>query len=613
MNDGGEHRKTLNGFQKFANSFKKIFVDLWDNIKNNTSGKILSDNLNETLNGLGELREKVFGMVDSHQYLTTYDETIKSIKSLEKELQYYQGVLEEGIITEEQYAQHTEGIIEKLNKAKDSLSFETSPETIKSLKDMQGFILNELQNIINEKNAKLNELEIQFDNGIIDKDGYNETYEQLNDYYSKVFDKSAEYYQKIYDNASKYSGKEIGVVVEMHTNKLKIESEEYANHLAKEDEYYKSRLELAQKAEKTELDNYTLTLSEEEKANLSAKQKEIIIKEQKADIQKKYNQIYKNIFTDHYNKIEILEEEHQLRILDIEEETQRERSNIISRYQDAIYDEYRKYYETLEVMKEEYSNVDEVDLGSQELTTIGGFSSSILEMNKFSKSFQLMKDNIKKQKEELVQQFEDGVITEEAFNKSYAQLDQLESEVNDSLKGLGKSFSEWSVDIANIVNAAVGMWAQMYSQIADLQYQNEMYRIEKLKEQYDKETEILQEKLEEQEALYEKHNQNVSDIEGELQTARGDRRLFLLDQINSEMQKREQSWAQQQKIAKQQDQLEKKKEQLEQRQKAAEQKRNKQQQKVQIAQATASTALAVTNALAVQPWFLRSCTCCCCC
>ena len=564
LNDSGENRKTLNGFQKFANSFKKIFVDLWDNIKNNTSGKLLSDNLNETLNGLGELREKVFGVADSYTYLTTKTEDLKHL----------------------------------------NMKMDISTDTIQSLKDMREFMINELQKIINDKNAKLNELEIQFENGIIDKDEYNAAYEQLNGYYKKLFDKSAEYYKKIYDNANKYSGKEIGVVVEMHTNKLKIESEEYANELAKEDEYYKSRLELAQKAEKTELDNYTLTLSEEEKANLSAKQKEIIIKEQKADIQKKYNQIYKNIFTDHYNKVEILEEEHQLRILDIEEETQRERSNIISRYQDAIYDEYRKYYETLEVMKEEYSNVDEVDLGSQELTTIGGFSASILEMNKFSKSFKLMKDNIKKQKEELVQQFEDGVITEEAFNKSYAQLDQLESEVNDSLKGLGKSFSEWSVDIANIVNAAVGMWAQMYSQIADLQYQNEMYRIEKLKEEYDKETEILQEKLEEQEALYEKHNQNVSDIENELQTARGDRRLFLLDQINSEMQKREQSWAQQQKIQKQQEQLEIKKQKLEERQKAAEQKRNKQNQKVQIAQATASTALAVTNALAVQPWFL---------
>ena len=131
-----------------------------------------------------------------------------------------------------------------------------------------------------------------------------------------------------------------------------------------------------------------------------------------------------------------------------------------------------------------------------------------------------------------------------------------------------------------------------------------MYRIEKLQEEYDDETETLREALEEQEELFEKHNQNVNDIEGELETARGDRRLFLLDQINSEMMKREQAWAQQQKIAKQQEQLEKKKEQLEQRQKAAEQKRKKQNQKVKIAQATASTALAVTNALAVQPWFL---------
>ena len=41
-----------------------------------------------------------------------------------------------------------------------------------------------------------------------------------------------------------------------------------------------------------------------------------------------------------------------------------------------------------------------------------------------------------------------------------------------------------------------------------------------------KETDAIEskEKLEEQEALYEKHNQNVSDIENELQTARGDRR-----------------------------------------------------------------------------------------
>lgn len=206
-------------------------------------------------------------------------------------------------------------------------------------------------------------------------------------------------------------------------------------------------------------------------------------------------------------------------------------------------------------------------------------------------------------------------ITQEEYDKEKEIIDKQLKDVDDYAKELGNiltrivknfgdNWKEIAVNSAQLGAAVVGIFSQMYSQIADLQYQNEMHRIEKLQEDYDKETELLQEKLEEQEELYEKHNQNVESIEGELETARGDRRLFLLDQINSEMMKREQAWAQQQKIAKQQEQLEKKKKALEDRQKAAEQKRNKQNQKVQIAQATASTALAVTNALSVSPWFL---------
>ena len=206
-------------------------------------------------------------------------------------------------------------------------------------------------------------------------------------------------------------------------------------------------------------------------------------------------------------------------------------------------------------------------------------------------------------------------ITQEEYDKEKEIIDKQLKDVDNYAKELGNiltrivknfgdNWKEIAVNSAQLGAAVVGIFSQMYSQIADLQYQNEMYRIEQLQEDYDDETETLREALEEQEELFEKHNQNVNDIEGELETARGDRRLFLLDQINSEMMKREQAWAQQQKIAKQQEQLQKKKDALEDRQKAAEQKRNKQNQKVQVAQATASTALAVTNALAVQPWFL---------
>ena len=418
---------------------------------------------------------------------------------------------------------------------------------------------------------------------------------ELYDYYVEEYNLTKEQKQSLYDFLSRYSGAEIGLVIETLNNRLKIEKEYFEREKSEEDSRYKELLNQAMNAEQKELDNVKLT--EKEKLN----------------IKKKYDVLYSQIHDDHYKMVDNINLKHKTNELILEDEANRERSGIITKYHDTVYNEFRKHYEQLEELRENYTNIEDVDLGSSELTTVGSFASSIAEMKKFKQEYKNTLNDIQKQKDELNKQRQDGVISEEEFNNTFAQLDLLETEVKQSLKEISLNWKEWTVGLAQVTNAVVGMWAQMYSQIADLQYQNEMYRIEKLQEEYDKETEILQDALDKQEELFEKHNQNVNDIEGELETARGDRRLFLLDQINSEMMKREQAWAQQQKIQKQQEQLEKKKEALEQRQKAAEQKRNKQNQKVQIAQATASTALAVTNALAVQPWFLRSCTCRCCC
>ena len=191
-----------------------------------------------------------------------------------------------------------------------------------------------------------------------------------------------------------------------------------------------------------------------------------------------------------------------------------------------------------------------------------------------------------------------------SLEQSRDDLENLEKEIDSFTQSTSMNLLKWSQTISELFVAAFDSIGQIVSGFAEAAYNNEMNRIEELEKLYDEENEALDKKFKEQEELYEKHNQNVQDIEGELETARGDRRLFLLDQINSEMLKREQAWAQQQKIAKQQDQLEKKQKQLEKQREAAEKKRNKAQQKVQIAQALASTALAVTNALAVQPWFL---------
>lgn len=409
---------------------------------------------------------------------------------------------------------------------------------------------------------------------------------ELYNYYVEEYKLTETEKTKLYDFLTRYSGAEIGLVIDTLNNRLKIEKEYFEREKSEEDSRYKELLNQAMNAEQKELDNVKLT--EKEKLN----------------IKKKYDVLYSQIHDDHYKMMDNINLKHKTNELILEDEANRERSGIITKYHDTVYNEFRKHYEQLEELRENYTNIEDVDLGSSELSTVGSFASAIAQMTKFKQEYKNTLNDIQKQKDELNKQRQDGVISEEEFNNTFAQLDLLETEVKQSLKEISLNWKEWSVGLAQVTNAVVGMWAQMYSQIADLQYQNEMHRIEKLQEEYDKETEILQDALDKQEELFEKHNQNVNDIEGELETARGDRRLFLLDQINAEMMKREQAWAQQQKIQKQQEQLEKKKEQLEQRQKAAEQKRNKQNQKVQIAQATASTALAVTNALAVQPWFL---------
>ena len=235
---------------------------------------------------------------------------------------------------------------------------------------------------------------------------------------------------------------------------------------------------------------------------------------------------------------------------------------------------------------------------------MGSFTTQILEMNKFKDEYKKTIENIAKQKAELQKQFEEGVITPDAYAKQMNELQVFEKETKDSLNNISMDWKDWATGLAEVASAMISMWSQTFSMLADMQYNNEMKRIEELEKSYDEELELLQEKYDEEEELFKKHNDNVNAIEGELQTARGDRRLFLLDQINSEMQKREQAFATQQKIAKQQEQLEKKKKQLEDQKDKAEQKRNEQNKKVQIAQGLANTAVAVTNALAVSPWFL---------
>lgn len=113
----------------------------------------------------------------------------------------------------------------------------------------------------------------------------------------------------------------------------------------------------------------------------------------------------------------------------------------------------------------------------------------------------------------------------------------------------------------------------------------------------EQELEIQQDAYDRAEEAANAHKDRMNDIEDELSEARGARREFLIDQLAQQEKAYLEDLAAQQRAAEAKEKLEKKQE-------ALEKKRRQQEKKAQIQQAIINTYTAVSNALAVQPWFL---------
>lgn len=511
-------------------------------------------------------------------------------------------------------------------------------------------------------------VEYTADIALIEKNMQDTSLESLKKYYQQMIvetEKANDKYGKV---SEEYSGHFIGIVNNRILAERQLERNNYNNSLQELEKWKDEAFEVEKKAEERLLQSAKVEEEKALALVKGNAELENQIREQFANnrmqIMEQSNSNLIAIEQRYESKKYALTLEYLNKTREIEVKGAEERNDIIAQYNDKILVQYEKHFDSLLMQYEHFNNVSNLDLQDGNLQFIATFAQRGEALAKYGESFIAMAEVIEERQEKLNKDFIDGIISDEVYSISSQNLDLLRKQnanvlnqmgvdwqsymkkkketvaklaeldkqlkegiidqetydnekkkLDDFLKNLGNSFTtifknfggSFEKVVASSVElgaAVVGIWSQMYSQIADLQYQNEMYRIEQLREAYDKETKELEDKLDEQKELYEKYNESVQSIEDELQTARGDRRLFLLDQINEEMMKREQAWAQEQKIQKQQEQLEKKKEALEARQKAAEQKRNKQNQKVQVAQATASTALAITNALSVQPWFL---------
>ena len=157
---------------------------------------------------------------------------------------------------------------------------------------------------------------------------------------------------------------------------------------------------------------------------------------------------------------------------------------------------------------------------------------------------------------------------------------------------------------STLLYEVAGQWKQMIAQWVGaisglLQTLNDtqMQLIENQLAEVEHQLEIQEEAYEKAEEAAEEHKNKMDDIEDELSEARGSRRQFLIDTYAAQQAAYLEDLAAQQKAAEEKEKLEKK-------QQALEKQRKQQEKKANVQQALINTFTAVSNALAVQPWFV---------
>ena len=191
--------------------------------------------------------------------------------------------------------------------------------------------------------------------------------------------------------------------------------------------------------------------------------------------------------------------------------------------------------------------------------------------------------------------FDQKLISPEQYAEIMEQLDSLTTQVIEAGTDVKEKLKDLPADFVASLNTYVQAVGQTISGILsafqDLQENNFEYQQNML----DKEANMLDNKLSKIDEIYQKHKDNVSSIEDELASARGDRREHLIDQLNNETFAQRQAWMEEKKIQKE-------KEANERKQEALAKKKRKEQKKWQLAQAIISGALAITNGFATKPF-----------
>jgi len=197
--------------------------------------------------------------------------------------------------------------------------------------------------------------------------------------------------------------------------------------------------------------------------------------------------------------------------------------------------------------------------------------------------------------EKLNTDLHDGLILPETYNAVLRQLTAIGNTASGAIttadKGIADAKEKFTKQILEIAEQVSQTTQQMISYFGDLYNYNVQKEIDALEDMNQK----LEDKLNEQKDIEERHKNEIESIEDELANSRGDRRQQLIDQLNAEMQARREAAAEQKRIEAEKQANEHRLEILDKKKRMAQWKRD-------IASALISGAMAAANGYATKPF-----------
>ena len=289
----------------------------------------------------------------------------------------------------------------------------------------------------------------------------------------------------------------------------------------------------------------------------------------------------------------------------IEQESLKSRQEANKKFTDSVIQEIQTMYDTIG------EKADEFD---KQKTTVFGFlkiKQLKQQLKQSEQGYKQTLQNIEQQYADLQAKLDNNDIDFNQFKQAKQELKKLEKATKDSLNNTQNNLKNFSQTVAQNIADTVTMNMsqlydvfQMFDDIMQQKYDNEQSELDHQQEMLDQENDNLEKYYQKAQEITQKYSDNINGIEDELKNARGERRQFLIDQLSQQKEAQLGALENENEIQRQKEANEKKQEALKKKQDELDRKRRKQQKLANIASAVMSTSVAVTNALALQPFWV---------